>query len=453
MKAQCERCSTNLQPSGEAYICSYECTYCPSCASHLNRSCPNCGGELIRRPRRFGAGSGVTQPSILTAPTRRWLIWAISFGAWGVVLIGATASIAEYYSSRGAPMEFWETVGLEASQILPYALLTPFVFAFATRYPFQRRRWLRSTLLYLTVGLAFSLLHITMRGFTPFATWIAKTHTWHAAFWEPGTHKFAIDWPILQGLFFSNVVDDITEPFLAIVLSAHMISFYRTSRERERRAMQLEGQLTKANLQALKAQLQPHFLFNTMHSISALMMTDTAAADKMMSRLSDLLRMSLEDGSDQVTTLSRELEFVNGYLEIEKVRYGDRLNVVMDVAAETLDAQVPHLLLQPLVENAIRHGIAKMTSGGEIRMISRHDQGSLCLTVCDNGPGFADLNRSRTNGGVGLRATQERLRTLYGEDHSVQIKPVRPSGAEVAVRIPFRTMSQDLERGVQACAS
>src|SRR5581483_5520407 len=443
MKARCERCSTTLLPSGEAYICSYECTYCAPCSSILNASCPNCGGELMRRPRRFGGAVAVSSAS--PEPKRWWLIWAISFGAWGLVLIGATASIAEYYSSRGAPMEFWETVGLEASQILPYALLTPFVFAFATRYPFRRNRWLRCTLLYLGVGLLFTILHITMRGLTPFATWISKTHTWHAAFWEPGTHKFAISWPILQGLFFSNIVDDITEPYLAIVLSAHVVSFYRTSRERERRALQLEGQLTKANLQALKAQLQPHFLFNTMHSISALMMTDTAAADRMMSRLSDLLRMSLEDGDDQVTTLSRELEFVNGYLEIEKVRYGDRLNVVLDVAAETLDAQVPHLLLQPLVENAIRHGIAKMTSGGEIRMISRYDQGSLWLKVSDNGPGFSDPGPSRPNGGLGLRATQERLRTLYGEDQSVEIKAVKPSGAEVAICIPFKTVSLDSE--------
>ncbi len=376
----------------------------------------------------------------------------MSFAVWGLVLVAATAAIAQYYRSRGAPMAFWETLGLEAGQILPYALLTPFVFAFATRYPFRRKNWVRLLVLYAAVGLLFSIVHITLRGMMPFATWDQKAHAWRSAFWDYQVHKPTINWSIVQALFLSNIVDDITEPYLGVVLSAHLFWFYRASREREHRALQLEGQLTKANLQSLKAQLQPHFLFNTLHSISALMLTDPAAADKMMSRLSDLLRMSLEDGSGQITTLNREIEFVNCYLEIEKVRFGDKLNVKIDVAPETLDAQVPHLLLQPLVENAVRHGIAKMTSGGEICVTSRHDGQFLYLSVRDNGPGFSDLGKSRPNGGLGLRATQERLQTLYGEHQSLQIKSVQTSGAEVSVQIPFGTISHDLEQGVQVCA-
>jgi two-component system LytT family sensor kinase len=196
--------------------------------------------------------------------------------------------------------------------------------------------------------------------------------------------------------------------------------------------------LAKAHLHALKSQLQPHFLFNTLHSISALMLTDAMAADRMMSRLSDLLRMSLESDRAQITTLSRELEFVNGYLEIEKVRFEDRLTVVLDIAPETLDAQVPHLLLQPLVENAVRHGVARLPSGGEIRITTSHNDRSLHMRIRDNGPGLIDAAEVQSKDGLGLGATRERLRTLYGNDQEIDVRNAVDGGVEVHVRIPFR---------------
>jgi LytS/YehU family sensor histidine kinase len=201
-------------------------------------------------------------------------------------------------------------------------------------------------------------------------------------------------------------------------------------------------QLTRSHLQALKSHLQPHFLFNTMHSISALMLTDVAAADKMMSRLSDLLRMSLESSGIQITSLNRELEFVAGYLEIEKVRFGERLSIVLDIAAETLDAQVPSLLLQPLVENAIRHGISRLSSGGTVRIVASRDGRDLYLRVRDNGPGLVSVVGTPRGTGFGLRTTRERLQTLYGNQHSFEIHDVPSGGVEVSVRIPFRIEPQ-----------
>jgi LytS/YehU family sensor histidine kinase len=178
-----------------------------------------------------------------------------------------------------------------------------------------------------------------------------------------------------------------------------------------------------------------------MHSISALMLTDVAAADKMMSRLSDLLRMSLESSGIQITSLNRELEFVAGYLEIEKVRFGERLSIVLDIAAETLDAQVPSLLLQPLVENAIRHGISRLSSGGSVRIAASREGRELSLRVRDNGPGLVSVaGTPRT--GFGLRTTRERLQTLYGNQHSFEIHDAPSGGVEVSVRIPFRIEPQ-----------
>src|SRR5262249_18890962 len=204
---------------------------------------------------------------------------------------------------------------------------------------------------------------------------------WISAIWDSDLHMFRIRWDIFRTMFYLNLVDDITGTYTPIVIIAHAVSYYTRFRERDRRTLQLEGQLAKAHLNSLKSQIQPHFLFNTLHSISALMLTDVQAADKMMSRLSDLLRMSLENDGIQITTLSRELEFVTCYLVIESIRFEDRLSVALDVSPDTLDAQVPHLLLQPLVENAVRHGIAKLTSPVEIKISSRHDGRTLHLTV------------------------------------------------------------------------
>jgi len=148
--------------------------------------------------------------------------------------------------------------------------------------------------------------------------------------------------------------------------------------------------------------------------------------------------MSLENDGEQITSLSHELELVAGYLEIEKIRFGDRLNVVLDVANETLDAQVPHFLLQPLVENAVRHGIAKVSKRGEIRLTVTHQGDTLHLVISDNGPGLDDLDTFHWKSGLGLRATQERLQTLYGDKQKLEIRTHPDGGVEASIRIPFQ---------------
>jgi two-component system, LytTR family, sensor kinase len=434
MKTRCEKCGSPVLPHDPAFICSYECTFCPVCASHAEHVCPHCGGELVRRPRRENLGTGASEAK---APgTKPWLIWAVSFCVWASVAVLGAVTISQLYRSTGGQTSFLQTLGLESSQVLPYAPLTPFVFSLAMRYPIRRDNWIQRCLLYLAFGLVFSALHVAMRGATPYAIWNPKTRAWYSAVWDYSNHRFKVQWPVFKNLFLANVVDDVSGAYLPIVLAAYLTSFYRKMMERERRTMRLESQLAKANLQVLKSQLQPHFLFNAMHSISALMHSDVSAADKMMSRLSDLLRMSLEHEGEQITSLSRELEFVNGYLEIEKLRFGDRLNVILNIAPDTLDAQTPYLLLQPLVENAVRHGIGRLTSGGEISLTSRSDGHNLQLIIRDNGPGFSPLTTASS--GLGLRATQERLQTLYGPDQQLEVVSSAQSGTQVSVRIPFR---------------
>jgi len=444
MKTRCERCGAPLPVDGQAYICSYECTFCSVCASESKGSCPNCTGELIRRPRRETALASVVNgdPEEGGWASRPWLIWAVSFGVWMLVSLAASGSIYELYRARGYPMSFASVFASELSQILTYAPLTPLAFALGIRFPIQRGNWARRSLLHLSFALVFSLAHVILRGMTPYAAWDPKVGGFTSAVWNSQAHIFEVKWQVFKNLFLSNVVDDITGTYVPIVLIAHAVSYYRRFRDRELHSAKLEMQLARSHLQTLKSHLQPHFLFNTMHSISALMLTDVRAADKMMTRLSDLLRMSLESSGIQITGLNRELEFVAAYLEIEKVRFGERLNVVLDIAAETLDAQVPSLLLQPLVENAIRHGISRLSSGGSVWITASRDERDLCLRVRDNGPGLVIAANAPSGTGLGLCTTRERLQTLYGNEHSFQIHGAPSGGVEVCVRIPFRTAPQ-----------
>jgi len=446
MKPRCQKCQASLPADGEAYICSFECTFCPRCASSQKQVCPHCGGDLVPRPRRsvsVATPEDSTRSETASAPVaiHTPLLWAISFGVWTFVSLAATASVYAMYRISSQNVRLGTIAGMEFGQILSYAPLTPFAYALAMRYPFRRSNWARRTLLYLAAGFVFTSCHTLLAAATPYDTWDPVNREWSSAFWNPHTHSFRDPRAALKRSFLYNVVDDFSGEFVPIVLIGHAVAYYRRLRERELRTTQLEGQLAKARLQTLKSQLQPHFLFNTLHSISALMLTDVVAADRMMTALSDLLRMNLESNGTQLTTLSREMEFLNVYLDIEKARFEERLQVVFDIAPECLDAHVPHLLLQPLVENAVRHGVSKRSSPGEIRVAARREGSGLQLWIRDNGPGLASPADEKSSHGLGLRLTRERLQTLYGVEQSCDIRNLPEGGAEVSVRIPFRAVA------------
>ena len=455
METECAGCARDLPTDAEAYVCSYECTFCAECTSRKQNICPNCGGELVRRPRRHNsAGSEETGDEDEEAQVRDrpGLIWAVAFAVWTFISLAATATIYQLYRRFNGGIGLGEIAGMEFSQVLTYAPLTPLVFALAVRYPLQRGNWVKRSLLHLAAGLVFTLVHISLRAATPYGYWDPASRQWTSAIWDSHAHAFRAPWVVLRSMFLGSVVDDVTGAYVPIVLVAHAVSYYRRFRERELRATQLEGQLAKAHLQRLKSQLQPHFLFNTMHSISALMLTDVNAADRMMCRLSDLLRISLETADTQITTLNRELEFVTCYLEIEKVRFEERMKVIFDIAPETLDAQVPHLLLQPLVDNAVKHGISKLSVGGEIRITVRRQDNELQLQIKDNGPGVRKTGTLATNG-LGLRITRERLESLYGQKQSLELVSPPEGGVTIRVCIPFRLQSDERTSDVLQTAS
>jgi signal transduction histidine kinase len=221
--------------------------------------------------------------------------------------------------------------------------------------------------------------------------------------------------------------------YAGLVLAWHAATFHRDARDRQMRAVELEARLQQAQLEALRSQLNPHFLFNALHSMAELVHTDARLAEQLIVRLGELLRQVLQSSARQQVPLAEELEFIRGYVEIEQMRLGERLSVSWDIEPGALDALVPSLILQPLVENAIQHGIAAASGPGTLSIAAYRDGSSLQLQVRDNGPGLARNSADRRQG-IGLANTRARLHSLYGERHGFDLQAAE--GLTVRLRIP-----------------
>jgi LytS/YehU family sensor histidine kinase len=226
--------------------------------------------------------------------------------------------------------------------------------------------------------------------------------------------------------------------YWAIAGLSHAVLYYRESRDRELRTSQLETKLIEAQMTALQRQLQPHFLFNTLHAISALMHRDVEAADRTLMRLSDLLRMTLDTVGHQQIALKAELDFLAKYLEIEQTRFADRLAVRFLIEPETLDTRVPTFLLQPLVENAIKHGISRKAGPGQVVISARRDHDKLRLEVRDDGVGLSETALTALQKGIGVSTTRARLQHQFGADFRFEFHRLE-QGLAVVVAVPWRT--------------
>lgn len=228
----------------------------------------------------------------------------------------------------------------------------------------------------------------------------------------------------------------------------YALIYYRESRERAVRASQLETRLVEAQLKTLQQQLHPHFLFNTLHAISALMHKDVDAADRTLMQLSDLLRLTLERLGQQEVTLDAELDFLRKYLEIEHTRFADRLVVRFEVQPEAYDVLVPTLLLQPLVENAIKHGVARRSGCGHIDISARREHDKLLIEVRDDGVGLSEDALTALQKGIGVSTTHARLKHLFGADYRFEFHRLA-HGLAVVVAVPWRTDGTQNARGEQ----
>jgi two-component system, LytTR family, sensor kinase len=324
-------------------------------------------------------------------------------------------------------IEVWRLLVLNlAYWYVPAALTSP-IFRIAHRYPIESGRWPRALGAHALGIAAFSLLHLAcmigLRVALWPATFLESYPTW------PDFYRF------LQRILLTNL-DWALMTYSAIVGLSYALGYYRESQARALKAAQLEASLAEARLQTLESELHPHFLFNTLHAISSLIHTRPDAADRMISRLSDLLRITFARSGAARVPLQEELEFLQKYLEIEETRFQDRLSVKYEIDPDTLDAEVPRLILQPLVENAIKHGVAPRSGPGTICISARRDGGDLRLEVRDNGVGLSGGARAKLHGGVGLTNTRARLECLYGAAHTLEFSEGAP-GLTVKLRFPF----------------
>jgi len=315
----------------------------------------------------------------------------------------------------------------ELATWLPWALATPWIISLARRYPIIRGTTVQSVAVHLG---AFATISVVAEAWS--ATLQVLFNPWGNRRWPTFWDTWSITL-LYQVLLFLIAY--------ALILT---ITYLVDSREKVARQMtetaRLNEELSKAQLSALRRQMEPHFMFNTLNSIAALVRDrHNDAAVSMIVGLSEFLRRASEDSHRSQVTLAEEVEYLQRYIDIQKVRFGERLRVSVDIEAELLDAQVPGLLLQPLVENAIKHGVAKRVSGGTIRVTGVRRDGSLCLSVYNDGPSVAEELQAE-GAGVGLANLRTRLQILHGDASELQIARVGADGVEVVVTLPMKEL-------------
>ena len=353
----------------------------------------------------------------LTAERRATLQqWVLIFAAWTFLAAFSSAQAAVFFMQRGRPIDWAEVLSSRFVDWYTCALFTPLFFWLARRYPIDRRTWRTALPLTLAVTsvcvvLKYSLL-VPLERFLGIETW-----------------------PSVMGAITRSFASE-SMAFWAVVGIIHAFEFNRRYREREIAAADLRTKLSEAQLEALRSQIHPHFLFNTLHSISTLMHRDVDAADSMLTRLSDLLRLTLKHRGENEIALRDELSLADHYLAIMSIRFGDRLTIAQSIDPGTLDALVPQFLLQPLLENALQHGVASTSGPSRIEIAARALNDRLILSVTDDGRGAPPLNRGERHG-MGLTNTRLRLEQLYGRDQSLMLEKLPERGARISVEMPF----------------
>jgi two-component system LytT family sensor kinase len=347
---------------------------------------------------------------------QRWTLLAFIWGVWVLVGLFYSSQIYVYFARTQRAVPLWRALAWQMTATLVFAVSTPLVLWLARRYPFGRAAWRSALAVHLLAGTGLA------------AVWAAY-HVFVDTFFGGSFQNFNAS--NLPRVVFVNLDKELLVYWIIVVIS-HAVDYYQRYREGELRASQ-------AQLEALKMQLHPHFLFNALHSISALVHSDPEAADKMIARLGDFLRLTLDTAAAQEVPLRQEIEFLNCYLEIERIRFRDRLTTRLDVDPQALECRVPNLILQPIVENAIRHGVAPRSAPGRVEVCAEREGGLLRLQVRDNGRGLPEgAVCSTKGGGVGLSNTHARLRQLYGGAFSFHIENAPAGGAVVTLEIPAR---------------
>ena len=339
----------------------------------------------------------------------RWAKWVLFIVGWAALTLLFAPEAYLYFYLRRQPIPWRETFQLTLVNSAIVLLFLPAIVWLTRRFPIEHKTWSRALLVHLPACLAFSMGH-------SFLYWTAC---------------YASN-QLGETLFFRFHPNLLT--YWAIVGFTQAVDYFDryTLRERE---------LADAQLLLLKSQLHPHFLFNSLNTISAMMHEDLAAADQMLSRLGDLLRLTIDSIGQHEIPLRQELDFIQKYLEIEGTRFQQRITLQIKVAPDLLDALVPTMILQPLVENAIHHGFGANRTGGAVRIEAERKNDKLVLKVTDNGRGFPPDAPAQPVHGLGIDNTQRRLQHLYGTAHRLACTNPSGGGAAVVIEIPFHAQA------------
>jgi len=344
-----------------------------------------------------------------------------------LIVLGTSAqNYMEVIVRRGEDVTLWRLARWTVFWWLGWVLITPLVFEWAWRFRLSRTHWKQPLLMLLAGCALFFVLDVAYQ--------IAWMYTPMFDMVHP---DFA------DALAFHTITSFYLNIFIywCIVGTAHALRIYQDAQRRALRAAQLESELANARLDALKMQLHPHFLFNTLHGISTLMYRDVAKADRMITRLSQLLRRTLDRSDVHEIPLREEIDFLEEYLAIEQLRFGDQLQVHFDIEKGLDHVLVPSFVFQPLVENAIKHGIVPHGNTGTIRVGAQSENGRLHLYVADDGPGM-NLSDEAMSVGVGLSNLHDRLSRLYDDAYALDLKDAAPQGLIVDLTLPLRRSSQ-----------
>jgi hypothetical protein len=357
------------------------------------------------------------------APPIRWRWIAALWCAGG--LFDASQAVLILRFAHGSHQSWLPVFATEMATWLPWALATPWIIGLARRHPFIRGTTLRTVAVHVA---AFATIGAVAEGWT--ATLQVLFNPW-------GNRQPPDFWDSWSTTLLYHVLIFLIAYALILTVTYLMDSRDRVARQMTETA-RLNEELSRAQLAALRRQMEPHFMFNALNSIAGLVRDHrNEAAVSMIVGLSEFLRRSSEDSHRSQVTLAEEVEYLQRYVDIQQVRFGERLRVSVDIPADLLDVQIPVLLLQPLVENAIKHGIATRVAGGNIRVTGTRKDGNLLLSVYNDGPSFKD--DWQTHGtGVGLANLRTRLQILHGEESGLQMRRAGTDGVEVIVTLPLK---------------
>ena len=335
----------------------------------------------------------------------------LPIAAWIIVGFVFTSQLHFFAARTGSKMTWLDSMVWEIPRWLLWAFFAPFVTRLARKYPVHKQNAVERIPLHIFLALVFSLVHLVLFVliFHAIRTWMGD----HGKLFDTLQFAFALDFHVGVAVY-----------WLLVLL--------QKSRDSEQRIARLHAELSQAQLQALKMQLHPHFLFNTLNSISAYLRKDVEIADEMIGRLGDFLRLTLQNSGAQEIQLQKEIDFLKQYLEIEQLRFQDRLHADFEIDPDTLNALVPNLILQPIVENAVRHGISAIVGQGTIRITAKRYNSKLQIMVMDNGPGYQEMKR-----GIGITSTTNRLKQLYGDHGRFYIAHRPEGGIVVTLEMPF----------------